>query len=69
MAYLLLYNYIPIPLACAECSDSLPFSGASSILPYHILFPATLLRQLHVSAIIYSHLQGAPIYNKGHIQR
>ena len=35
-----------IPSACAECGDSLPFSGASSILPYHILFPATLLRQL-----------------------
>ena len=35
-----------IPLACEECGDSLPFSGASSILPYHILFPATLLRQL-----------------------
>ena len=35
-----------IPLACAECGDSLPFSGASSILPYHIFFPATLLRQL-----------------------
>jgi len=35
-----------IPLACAECGDSLPFSGAFSILPYHILFPATLLHQL-----------------------
>ena len=35
-----------VPLACAECGDSLPFTGASSILPYHILFPATLLRQL-----------------------
>ena len=35
-----------IPLACAECGDSLPFSGASYILPYHMLFPATLLRQL-----------------------
>jgi len=33
-------------MVCAECGDSLPFSGASSILPYHILFPATLLRQL-----------------------
>jgi len=39
------YIHSFIPLACAECSDSLPFSGASSILPYHILFPATLLRQ------------------------
>jgi hypothetical protein len=36
----------PIPLARAECDDSLPFSGASSIPPYHILFPATLLYQL-----------------------
>ena len=26
-----------IPLACAECRDSLPFSGASSILPYCII--------------------------------
>jgi len=35
-----------IRLAWAECGDSLPFSAASSILPYHIIFPATLLRQL-----------------------
>jgi hypothetical protein len=33
-------------LACAECDDSLPFSAASSIIPCHILFPATLLHQL-----------------------
>ena len=31
------------PLACTECDDSLPFSGASSIPPCHTLFPATLL--------------------------
>jgi hypothetical protein len=35
-----------IPSACAECDDSLPFSGASSFPPCYILFPATLLRQL-----------------------
>ena len=29
------------PLAWTECSDSLPFSGASSIPPYHTLFPGT----------------------------
>jgi hypothetical protein len=34
-----------IPLACAECDDSLPFSGASSIPLCYILFPATLLHQ------------------------
>ena len=32
-----------IPLACAECDDSLPFSGASSIPLCYVLFPATLL--------------------------
>ena len=31
------------PLACTECGDSLPFSGASSIPPCHTLFPATPL--------------------------
>jgi hypothetical protein len=35
-----------IPLACAECNNSLPFSGASSIPLCYILFPATLLHQL-----------------------
>jgi hypothetical protein len=34
-----------IPLGCAECDDSLPFSGASIPVCY-ILFPATLLYQL-----------------------
>jgi hypothetical protein len=37
--------YFSIPLACAECDDSLPFSGTSSIPPCHILFPVTLLHQ------------------------
>jgi hypothetical protein len=35
-----------IPLACAECDDSLPFSGTSSIPLCYVLFPATLLHQL-----------------------
>ena len=35
-----------IPLACAECDDSLPFSGASSIPLCYVLFPATFLHQL-----------------------
>ena len=35
-----------IPLACAECNDSLPFSGASSIPLCYVLFPFTLLQQL-----------------------
>ena len=34
-----------IPLACAECDDSLPFSGASSIPLCYVLFPATVLYQ------------------------
>jgi hypothetical protein len=33
-----------IPLAYAECDNSLPFSGASSIPLCYIIFPATLLR-------------------------
>jgi hypothetical protein len=35
-----------IPLACAECDSSLPFSGASFIPLCYVLFPATLLHQL-----------------------
>ena len=35
-----------IPLACAECDNSLRFSGASSIPLCYVLFPATLLHQL-----------------------
>ena len=35
-----------IPLACAECDNSLPFPGASSIPLCYVLFPATLLHQL-----------------------
>ena len=35
-----------IPLACAECNDSLQFLGDSSIPLCYVLFPATLLHQL-----------------------
>jgi len=35
-----------IPLACAECNNSLPSSGASSIPLCYVLFPVTLLHQL-----------------------
>ena len=35
-----------IPLACAECNDSLPFWGASSIPVYYIPFSCTLFHQL-----------------------
>ena len=35
-----------IPLACAECDDSMPFSGSSSIPHSYVLIPATLLQQL-----------------------
>jgi hypothetical protein len=35
-----------IPLAYAECDDSLPFSGVSPIPLCYILFPATFLHQL-----------------------
>ena len=35
-----------IPLACAECDNSLPFSGASSVPLCYVLFSATLLHQL-----------------------
>ena len=41
------FMFIPfIPLACAECDDSLLFSGASSIPLCYVPFPATLLCQL-----------------------
>jgi hypothetical protein len=43
------FIYSFIPLACAECDDSLPFSGASSIPLCYVLFPATLLHQLFFS--------------------
>ena len=33
-------------LACAECNDTLPFSGASSIPLCCVLFPSTLFHQL-----------------------
>jgi len=35
-----------IALACAECDDSLPFAGASSIPLCYIPFPSTLFQQL-----------------------
>jgi len=35
-----------IPLACAECDDSMLFSGTSSIPLCYVLFLATLLHQL-----------------------
>ena len=40
------FIYSLIPLACAECDDSLPFSGASSIPLCCIPFPSTLFHQL-----------------------
>jgi hypothetical protein len=49
-----------IPLACAECDDSLPFSAASSIPLCHVLFPATLLHQLFFNPFS-PHLFGLPL--------
>ena len=40
-----------IPLACAECDNSLPFSGASAIHLCYVLFPATFLHQLFVHSL------------------
>ena len=40
-----------IPLACAECDNSLPFSGASSIPVCYVLFPATRLHQLFLHSL------------------
>ena len=37
-------HIIFIPLACAECDNSLPFLEASSIPLCYVLFPAPLLR-------------------------
>ena len=37
-----------IPLACAECDDSSPFSEASSIPLCYAIFPETLLHQLFI---------------------
>jgi len=44
----LLFYYLHsfIPMACAECDDSLPFSGAFSIPLCYIPFPTTLFHQL-----------------------
>jgi hypothetical protein len=49
------HSHSSIPLACARCDDSLPFSGASSIPLCCVLFPATLLHQLFVHPLS-SHL-------------
>ena len=40
------HSFTFIPLACAECDDSLPLSGASSIPLCYITFPSTLFHQL-----------------------
>jgi len=40
------FSHSFIHMACAECDDSLPFSGASSITLCYVFFPATLLHQL-----------------------
>jgi len=42
----LLYEHSFILLTCAECDDSLLFSGASSIPLCYIPFPSTLFHQL-----------------------
>ena len=39
-----IHSFIPLP--SAECDDSLPFSGASSISLCYIPFPSTLFHQL-----------------------
>ena len=39
-----IHSFIPLP--CAECDDSLPFSEASSIPLCYIPFPSTLFHQL-----------------------
>ena len=43
-----------IPLERAECGDSLPLSGASSIPLCNVLFPATLLHQLFFHPLLTS---------------
>ena len=50
-SYFRLHSYqhsFIIPLACAECDDSLLFSGASSIPLCYVLFPANRLCQLFI---------------------
>jgi hypothetical protein len=41
-------------LTCAESDNSLPFSGASSIPPCHILFPATVPHQPSLHPAVYA---------------
>ena len=50
------WKHIRIPWACAECDDSLPFSGASSVLLCYVPFPATLLHQLFFHPLSSCHL-------------
>ena len=45
-AFILSFMHSFIPLAWAECDDSLPFSEASSIPLCYVFFPAILLHQL-----------------------
>ena len=40
-----------IPMACAECDDSLPFSGDSSSPLCYVIFLSTLLCQLTASVV------------------
>jgi len=49
--YIYIYIHSFIPLACAECDDSLPFSGISSIPLCWVLSPATLLHQLFIHSL------------------
>ena len=42
--FLFIHSFIP--LVCAQCDDSLPFSGASSIPLQYIPFPSTVFHQL-----------------------
>ena len=67
-------SYSFIPLACAQCNNSLPFSGASSIPLCYVLFPATLLHQLfihplspHLSIYFLVYLSILLFPNSGHM--
>ena len=50
------YIYSFIPLACAECDDSLPFSGASSIPLCYIPFTSALFHHLVIHPALFHHL-------------
>jgi len=47
------YVHSFISLACAECVDSFPFSGASSIPLCYIPFPSTLFHHLAIYFLVY----------------